>query len=104
ENGSESCEIIIASDRPKFMRIPWELLRHPREDLPFCIAGAGLIRESLRTGINESNRVTSAPLRILMIIARPIGERDVPYRMIAASILDAIRESTNMVEVHVLRP
>ena len=66
---------------------------------------AGLYRQRAGHRV-EAERGESAegPFRILLVISRPYGERDVPLGTVARPMLEAVRPLRPRVELEVLRP
>ncbi len=96
-------QIWISSDSAGFLGLPWELLYDP-EEKNFITLSCGGIHRTLPAKV-ESEAVRHADrLRVLMVIARPGGEQDVPYQMIAKQLLQRIDLVSGKVELDVLRP
>ena len=104
--GLEDCEICITSEDASFLNIPWELVYDPTPGRGYlALLLRGLYRH--RTGHKIEVPPTipvNAPFRILLVIARPYGKRDVPLGMIARPMLEALRAQRARIEVEVLRP
>jgi tetratricopeptide (TPR) repeat protein len=102
--GLDQCELGIVSDDAAVLNLPWELLYAP--DYQFL---APLLAGMYRS---RSNQPVRAPLEglpqdrlnILVVIARPYGERDVALRTIARPMLEALRPLGERVHLKVLRP
>jgi tetratricopeptide (TPR) repeat protein len=100
----DQCELSIVSDDAAVLNLPWELLYAP--DYQFL---APLLAGMYRS---RSNQPVRAPLEglpqdrlnILVVIARPYGERDVALRTIARPMLEALRPLGERVHLKVLRP
>ncbi|MBU7028292.1 MAG: tetratricopeptide repeat protein [Theionarchaea archaeon] len=102
--GLDNCELCITSDKIDFLDIPWELLRDPTPGRGYLspLLG-GLYRK------RESHKIVApsgieGPFRILLVIARPYGERDVPLQTVARPVLEALRPLRKYIELEVLRP
>ncbi|MBU7029708.1 MAG: tetratricopeptide repeat protein [Theionarchaea archaeon] len=102
--GLDNCELCITSDKTDFLDIPWELLRDPTPGRGYLapLLG-GLYRK------RESHKIVApsgieGPFRILLVIARPYGERDVPLQTVARPVLEALRPLRKHIELEVLRP
>ena len=100
----EYCEIGIASDDPVFLNLPWELLYSP--DYQFLAPSlAGMYRIISGGPVRaEMPPLPQDKLNILLIIARPYGERDVPLKTIARPVLAALKPIWQRVNLQVLRP
>lgn len=85
----DPCELWIASASPSFLGLPWELLRDPDRPTPLALELAGLNRTLSAAGAAADPR-PGERLRVLMVIARPYGKRDVGYRMVARPLLERL--------------
>lgn len=104
--GLEKCELCITSEDASFLNIPWELIYDPtpgRGYLAFNLAGFYRYRTGHKIEV-PSAVLRDATFRILLVIARPYGERDVPLGMVARPMLEALRAHRAKIEVEVLRP
>ena len=102
----DHCELCIASDDPTFLNIPWELIRDPvagRGFLAPLLAGLYRQRSSFQPLLNP-NPESASQFRVLLVIARPYGQRDVPLGTVARGILDALRPFGDRARVDLLRP
>jgi len=98
-------ELLIRSDTPQFLGLPWELIKDPAQPTPLALDFAALDRTLATPGPAWSK--FSAPsdvLRVLIVIARPDGLDDVRYRMIARPLLDLLDALNGEVVIDVLRP
>jgi tetratricopeptide (TPR) repeat protein len=102
--GLEQCEIVIVSDNPTFLNLPWELLYSPEHQ--FLVPRlAGIYRQvkSAQTITANPVKQSQKQLNILLVIARPCKE-DVGFRTVARPILEALKPIGNSVNLKVLRP
>ena len=79
--------------RPQFLNIPWELLRDPTPGRGYLapLLG-GLYRERSEQRLEGAVEMAPGePFRILLVIARPAGERDLPLGTVARPMLEALR-------------
>jgi hypothetical protein len=78
--GLRSCELCISSDNEEFLNIPWELIRDPTKGRGYLAPMmAGLYRQRVTQKIESRPDATAdGAFRILLVVARPYGERDVP--------------------------
>jgi tetratricopeptide (TPR) repeat protein len=97
-------EIVVRSDSADMLGLPWELLRDPSRPLALALDGIELSRSISPNGIDEAVTFGGETLRVLMVIARPGGPRDIDYRLIARPLLELLAELPGAVEVVVLRP
>jgi hypothetical protein len=100
----EYCEIGITSDDPTVLNLPWELLYSP--DYQFLAPSlAGMYRSLSSFAVRaEMPEMPQDKLNILLVIARPYGERDIALKTIARPMLEALKPIRNRVNLKVLRP
>jgi tetratricopeptide (TPR) repeat protein len=91
------------SESDEFMSVPWELLRFPQTDSSPLGIETQVTRSIAAAALPRTFTITG-PVRILLVIARPAGIRDVSYQIIGRRILDRLQVSSDRVEVTVLRP
>jgi hypothetical protein len=87
--------------------IPWELLRDPKTDLPLALRARSFVRALPNPA--EAPQLprlkAGTPLRTLLVICRPYGRNDVPFRSVSARILKSLDEAARQVfDFDVLRP
>lgn len=101
--GSAAQVVLRAADE-RALGLPWELLRDPA--LPEALALGGLaVTRMLPSHVPApAVRIGGERLRVLMVIARPAGERDVGYQMVARRLLPLLAGVRGAVELTVLRP
>jgi tetratricopeptide (TPR) repeat protein len=102
--GRGSAEIVLRSAAPRWLGLPWELLCEPRLSVPLALDGVGLSRSLPGAELSDPFDVGGQRLRVLMVISRPGGARDVGYRMIARPLLRRLEAVGGQVELKVLRP
>lgn len=100
----EYCEIGITSDDPNVLNLPWELLYSP--DYQFLAPSlAGMYRSLNNFAVRaELEALPQDKLNILLVIARPYGERDISLKTIARPMLEALKPIRQQVSLKVLRP
>jgi tetratricopeptide (TPR) repeat protein len=98
-------ELILRSSSAELLGMPWELMADPADEVPLALQIGGLSR-SLPTVSDDAEMVPvpQGRLRVLMVICRPAGPRDVGYRMIARPLLDRLEAVRGQVDLVVLRP
>lgn len=102
--GLDKCEINISSDDPTMLNLPWELLySHDYQFLAPSLAGMyrSLNGYAVRA---EMGQLPQDKLNILLVIARPYGEKDVALKTIARPLLEALKTIQKYVNLKVLRP
>jgi tetratricopeptide (TPR) repeat protein len=86
--------------------LPWELLRDPQTDAPLALHAAAFVRASHhRAQRPELVRSATGRIRILLVICRPRGAKDVPFRSVASRLIKGLGERERAVfQLDVLRP
>ncbi|BAU04462.1 tetratricopeptide repeat protein [Tolypothrix sp. PCC 7601] len=102
--GLDKCEINISSDDPTVLNLPWELLYSL--DYQFLAPSlAGMYRSLSGHPVRaEMGKLPQDKLNILLVIARPYGEKDVALKTIARPLLEALKPIQKYVNLKVLRP
>jgi hypothetical protein len=86
--------------------LPWELLRDPSTQVPLALR----VQAFVRTAHHGTQRLRlaqagSGPIRILLVICRPGGGDDVPFRSVAGQLIRGLgQNASESVEFEVLRP
>jgi hypothetical protein len=96
-------QLLVVSSSAEFQSLPWELLRDAQDPQPLALTGIGISR-GLALGARTAQVAGYGPLRILMVIARPGGSRDVGYQVIARPLLDRLAPISDRVRLEVVRP
>ncbi len=102
--GLKYCEVNIVSDNPRILNLPWELLYSTDyQFLAPLLAGMSrsLSQQPVRAPLSLQHQ---EKLNILLVIARPYGERDVGLKTIARPMLEALKPIQQQVNLKVLRP
>jgi len=104
--GLMHCELCISSEDPVFLNIPWELIRDPTPGRGYLASSlGGLYRQRVGRKIEISSDIDhEGVFRILLVIARPFGEKDIPLSTVARPVLDAIKPFKSNIDLEVLRP
>lgn len=86
--------------------LPWELLRDPRTDTPLALRAESFVRTSHQSAQQPHlPEVGNGPIRILLVICRPGGSVDVPFRSVASRLIKGLTESAREAfKLDVLRP
>jgi tetratricopeptide (TPR) repeat protein len=97
-------ELVLRSPSAEWLGFPWELMCEPGRSQPLVLEGVRMSR-MLPGPLEPSFAVeASSRLRVLMVISRPEGPRDVEYRMVARPLLRRLEAVRGRVELVVLRP
>ncbi|WP_394618997.1 tetratricopeptide repeat protein [Lentzea sp. JNUCC 0626] len=94
-------EIELRSDSADWLSLPWELCADPDRPAPLAVDGVRFTRVLESAERIAPFSVAGRRLRVLMVISRPAGPRDVAFRGIARPMLDAVDDQADIV---VLRP
>lgn len=96
--------LVIRSSSPTLLGLPWELMRDPDRPTPLALDLAGMSRSLPTSRLADTAQVPGGRLRVLMVISRPLGARDVGYQMIARPLLRRLEAVRGEVDLVVLRP
>ena len=103
--GLNQCELVITSDSPEVLNLPWELLYSPSDRQFLAPSLAGMSRSLSEYAVRaEMGDLPQDKLNILLVIARPYGEKDIALRTIARPLLEALSTIRQKVNLKVLRP
>ena len=83
--------------------IPWELLRDPATDEPLALRARSFVRAHGNPRQRPQPGAAAAALRILLVICRPSGDKDVPFRSVAGKLVEALGRRSDY-QLDVLRP
>ena len=85
--------------------IAWELLRDPGTDGSVALGAGAFVRTHLRAaGHPELPEPSGDRLQVLLVIARPGGRDDVPFRSVASRLVRGGAEQMPGLDLDVLRP
>jgi tetratricopeptide (TPR) repeat protein len=86
--------------------LPWELLRDVETDFALALTARSFVRAQPKAPVRA--RLVDAgggPVRILVVICRPKGDRDIPFRSVASRLLKGLEEGQRGVyDLDLLRP
>jgi tetratricopeptide (TPR) repeat protein len=88
------------------VNIPWELLRDPDTDIPLALEAGSFVRSPVNPA-RLPNLLAYQPdkVRILLVICRPGGRSDVPFRSVAGKFIKGLDEKAwERFDLDVLRP
>ena len=95
----------IETDVSGATELPWELLRDPWEAAPVALRAASFVR--INHGV-PGPVLTPEPgggtLRVLLVICRPSGAADVPFRSVAGRLVRLRDAARSRFTIDVLRP
>jgi len=95
----------VITDVANATAVPWELLRDPKTDSPVALRARSFVR-GYRRGAQRPQlpRVTDGEIRILLVICRPGGRDDVPFRSVASQLIRLYPTAPHAFRLKVLRP
>ncbi|MBB2949027.1 GTPase SAR1 family protein, partial [Actinoplanes lutulentus] len=97
-------EVVIRSAAAHQLSLPWELLTDPTRPAPLALDGVRIRRALPAADLGGTFAVAGERLRVLMVISRPAGDRDVGYRMVARPLMHRLEAVRGDVDLVVLRP
>jgi tetratricopeptide (TPR) repeat protein len=104
-NHENDLRVEIVTDAERATALPWELLRDPDTDTALALHAQSFVRAA-----PEAPRQALAPeqqhiIRILLVICRPGGGDDVPFRSVASRLIKGLSaEARQVFQLDVLRP
>ena len=85
--------------------LPWELLRDPARDAPVALDAEAFVRTHRQAaGRRALPEPAGDHLRVLLVICRPDGGQDVPFRSVAGRLVRGGAGQTEGLDLDVLRP
>ena len=84
----QGLEVVLRSADPGLLALPWELMRDSAG--PVALGAGGISRSLPVAGGAGTLEVAGGRLRVLMVICRPAGTRDVGYQMVARPLLERL--------------
>lgn len=101
----EDTRVEIAAEIRETVELPWELLRDSRTDAPLALRADSFVHvhhQPARPLPLPSPEETE--LRVLLVISRPAGSRDVPFRSVARHLSRLSEDARYPFTLDVLRP
>ena len=103
---------VIVSEAPGENWMPWELMTLPGMGIPLALKCAVFCRSPffndavVSRDLHFSGPIDNRDLvRVLIVIARPLADKDVPFRSVASRVLKAFSGRSDVnVRISVLRP
>jgi tetratricopeptide (TPR) repeat protein len=95
----------IDTDPAEAPGLPWELLRDPATDAALATGTGEFVRTHLQTaGQVRLPEAAGDELRVLLVICRPGGREDVPFRSVASRLVRGGADQMAGLHLEVLRP
>lgn len=106
QNGLENLHLKISSDDPRVLAWPWEALHDPETG---TLAHHCRIERQINKNLNDPlplpENLPKDRINILLVIARPGGDRDVGFHALSRPLVELTRNEQQMpVHIDVLRP
>ncbi|HEX8304602.1 MAG TPA: CHAT domain-containing protein [Jatrophihabitans sp.] len=103
--GLTQARLEVVSDMTGAPGLPWELLRDPRTNVAVALRARTFVRAQHNPGQPMVLPAADQPsLRVLLVICRPGGAADVPFRSVASHLLSLARDNRHLLRLDVLRP
>ena len=98
--------IEIISGVTEAATIPWELLREPAADVALALTAHSFVRAQPNTArAPRLPAIKEGKIRILLVLCRPRGDRDVPFRSVASQLIRGLSEANRETyDLDILRP
>ncbi|MET8150980.1 CHAT domain-containing protein [Actinoplanes sp. NPDC049668] len=94
----------IASEVEDATALPWELLRDPATGTPLALEAASFVRVNQQPARPHGEPPGGDRLRVLLVICRPKGGMDVPFRSVASHLVRLSADARQVLQLDVLRP
>jgi tetratricopeptide (TPR) repeat protein len=95
----------ITTDISEATAIPWELIRNPHTGTYLALSVASFVRTQRGTQITLAPTGEADKVRILLVICRPHGGEDVPFRSVAGRLVTRLNDDArDAFDLDVLRP
>jgi tetratricopeptide (TPR) repeat protein len=95
----------VDADPAEVPGLPWELLRDPGRDEAVALRARAFVRTHLQTAAAISlPEMSQDALRVLLVICRPGGGNDVPFRSVASRLVRGDAGRMAGLDLDVLRP
>jgi tetratricopeptide (TPR) repeat protein len=104
EPGLADTRVEVVTDVAGATAIPWELLRDPLTNTPLALRAAAFVRTHSQPGRLQLPPEVARRLRILLVICRPGGADDVPFRSVASHLVRVSADARQAFDLDVLRP
>lgn len=101
----DNTRVEISTDVQGANALPWELLRDPKTDVPMALRAKAFVRSYTKAAQKAEIAGQAEKVRILLVICRPRGNVDVPFRSVASKLIKGLDEKAREAfELDVLRP
>jgi hypothetical protein len=95
----------VDSDPTDVPGLPWELLCDPGTGISTALEAGAFVRTHLQAAVHPAMpEPTGDRLRVLLVICRPGGREDVPFRSVASRLVRGGADKMTGMDLDVLRP
>ena len=95
----------VATDVKGATALPWELLRDPKPDEALALRAKTFVRSFNKPAQKVHKPQPADKVRILLVICRPGGSADVPFRSVSGTMIKGLTDAAReRFELDVLRP
>ena len=94
----------VDADPAEVPGLPWELLRDPGTDTALALSAGTFVRTHLQAARADLPPPSGDRLRVLLVICRPGGRADVPFRSVASRLVRGGGAAMDGLDLDVLRP
>jgi tetratricopeptide (TPR) repeat protein len=99
---SDEVRIDISGD-PEFHRLHWETLWSPHDPNPLAYRTV-ITRRAATRNVPKIDLEAGPAIRVLVVVSRPAGDRDVGYRTISRPLVETLHQASLAVELDFVRP
>ena len=101
----DDLRVEIVTDAEGATALPWELLRDPDTDTVLALHAKAFVRAAPEVPRQALVLAQQSVIRILLVICRPAGGDDVPFRSVATRLIKGVSaEAREVFQLDVLRP
>ncbi len=105
EDKLDDTRVEIVTDVKGAVALPWELLCDPQTDTEIALRAKTFVRAHHSAPRKAEQAKPADKVRILLVICRPGGGADVPFRSVSGHMLKGLTEAAReRFELDVLRP
>jgi hypothetical protein len=100
----DDTRVEVVTDVAGATAVPWELLREPTADAPLALRAHAFVRGHPNPPGSDRFQVAGDRLRVLLVICRPGGGADVPFRSVGGQLVRLSPAAREALQLDVLRP
>lgn len=104
-NDLAGTRVEVASEVDTANTLPWELIRDTKTGVPLALEAHEFVRSQRQTAKRPRLLGTGqGQIRVLLVICRPGGGMDVPFRSVASHLVRLSHDPRQVLKLDVLRP